>query len=167
MCSVTAVGLGIVSSAFSGFSAYKQQQAQNQANEYNAQVAEQNAANLEVSAKQVEAKGVTEEIQIGQKTESTLAKQRVAFAAGGVTVGKGSGETLALETAKQGAIDLMTARFNTAAEAENLRRQAVSQEKQASMYRASKSSAKAAGVLGVLGGATNLASTFAINKAFK
>ena len=167
MCSVAAIGLGASSAALLGYSAYKQQQAQNQANEYNAQVAEQNAANLEVSAKQVEAEGETQETLLGQKIASTQAKQRVAFAAGGVTVGEGSSEAVAMETAKQGAIDIMTARFNTAAEAENLRRQKASQLQQADILRKSKASAAAAGTLGVLGGATSLASTFALSKAFK
>lgn len=167
MCSVAAVGLGVAASAFSGLSAYKQQQAQNQANEYNAQIAEQNAANLEISAQQVEAKGETEQIQIGQKIESTLAKQRVAFAAGGVTVGEGSSKAVALDTAKAGAIDLMTARFNAASEAENLRRQGAGQMQQAGVYRASKASAGTAAALGVLGGVTSLGATFALNKAMK
>lgn len=167
MFSLAAIGLGAVSAALSGYSAYKQQQAQNQANEYNALVAEQNAVNLEVSAKQVEAEGETQETLLGQKIASTQAKQRVAFSAGGVTVGKGSSEAVAMETAKQGAVDVMTARFNTAAEAENLRRQKASQLQQADILRKSKASATTAGALGVLGGVTSLGSAFAVNKLLK
>jgi len=167
MCDAAAVGLGVASSAMGAYSSYKQQKAQNDANEYNAQVAEQNAINLETSAKQVEAQGEAGLVPIEQGIEATKARQRVAFAAGGVTVGKGSGEQLALETAKQGAIDVMTAKFNTAAEARNIRTQAASQTMQAGLLREGKSSPGTAAAIGLIGGATNLASTFAINKLIK
>jgi hypothetical protein len=98
--------------AVSGYGAYKGQEAENQANLYNAQMSERQAAMADLQARDARIRGKQEEAAFRQNLEEVKGQQRAGFAASGVVVDKGSSQDVLLDTAAQGELDALTIRRN-------------------------------------------------------
>lgn len=105
--SVLGTGLGIAGQA-------QQAQAQAAQSAYQAQVARNNQALMEINAKNVEAQGAADAERQQLKTSGLEASQRAALAAQGGDVNSGTNLDLVSDTARAGATDANTIRNNAA-----------------------------------------------------
>jgi hypothetical protein len=112
-------GLFVASTALQAFGQHKQISAQNQANDYNAQVLRNNAALGEQSAlieeqkaSQAREAGRVQEKGFRERAERLKGTQRAGFAASGVVVDEGSALAVAEDTAELTELDALNIRHN-------------------------------------------------------
>lgn len=103
------LALTAASTAMAGYGMYQQQRAANDAARFNAQVGQ-------VQATQAQERGTAEEEQLRLQSAQLRGRQRVALAATGVDLGKGSALDVISDTAALTALDAATIRRNTANE---------------------------------------------------
>lgn len=118
-----AIGTGLAGTAVSAYS-------QIAAGNYNASVANQNAKNLDQSARDTIDRGETAAARSGVATQRLLGSQRAAAAASGIDAGSGSALDILVSTAGIGELDAQTIRNNAAREAWGLRSEAAAQRAQ-------------------------------------
>jgi hypothetical protein len=152
--------LAIAGTGAGVYGAVKQTQAQNEANEYNAQVNERNAAYAEVQAKDAEARGEGEVRAYRQKVRGAVGEQKSVLAKSGVVMGEGSASDILASTQKVGEMDAMKIKANTAREAQGLRMQARNMQEEARMERNQYVSPWESGGVSLLSGGGQLASRF-------
>ena len=150
----------LISAAASGYSAYSQQEAQNKANKYQANIADRNAAIAEEQAKDAESRGIKDVQNLGKQVRQVIGDQKVAFANANVAVDKGSAKGLTDQTQAMGDEDAMTLKANTAKEARGLRMQAQNASEEARMRRSAITDPWQAGGLSLLAQGTALASRY-------
>lgn len=173
MCEITTL-LMIASTAVAGYGQMQQSaaaqaaaNAQAQAMNYNAQVAEMNAQISDRRAKDALERGAEEEKKFRLKAAQLQGRQRAALAANGVDLTFGSPLDEMVDTATLAELDALTIRSNAAREAYDFEVQAVNQRAGANLERmgaqgalAEGRAAKTAGWLNfgstVLGGATDI-----------
>jgi len=119
MTESVSAGLFLASTGLQAFGQHKQITAQNQANEYNAQVLRNNAALGEQSALLEEQKaaqareaGRVKEKGFRERAERLKGTQRTGFAASGVVVDEGSALAVAEDTAELTELDALNIRHN-------------------------------------------------------
>lgn len=143
VATVAAAGVG-------AYASYAQGQAQKEASEFNAKVAENNA----MAAEQ---QGQFDAQQIRDKNRRLVASQRAAYAASGVDPNSGSPLDVYRDTKISGELEALTAIYTG-------RTSANAQTAQASLDRARANSASNAGTLGaassLLGGAVSATGTY-------
>ncbi len=141
---VSAVGTGV-----KAYGLHKATEAQNNTNEYNAQVALKNAGYAREQAGYLDEQAdylsgqADEAIKTGAKEEkifrskvNVLMGSQNAYAGNsGAVAGEGSYKMVALDTLKHGEEDAMTIRYNAAKQAEGINRQATATRRDAKKYR--------------------------------
>lgn len=165
MAVFTALAIG--SLALSAFSSYKQGKATKQAGklaneaaqseaeiiDYNAVVADQQAADALT-------RGQETEQQVRAQTRQVIGSQRAGFAAQGVDVGSGSAADVQADAAFLGELDALTVETNAAREAHGFAVQATDLRNRATVTRKTgvnqEKAANAAGNAAYLGGAANV-----------
>lgn len=141
-----------------------QQDKQNEALEYNAQINEKNAAIADLQSKDAINRGAITEYQIRRDTKRFIGDQRVAAAASGVDVNSGSAVDAQADTAGLGELDAITARRNAQMEAWDLKNQANNLRAEAKLNRKGKASPYLAAGSSLLGSTANLAGSYAISQ---
>lgn len=148
MCSPLALaGIGAAAGAYG---AYKGQESENTAREYQARLAQHNAMMAEIQAKSIEEEGRAQEGKLREGVRQLKGAQRAGFGASGVVVGEGSALQTVQDTAALGEVDALTLRYNTARAAQMTRLQGSSYTAEASMLRAGKGSPLLAGGLSLI-----------------
>lgn len=150
------------SAAASAVGAYAASASQKSSLKFQAQMAEISAKRAEVGAQQELARGQFEEQKARMGTAIVKSRQRAAFAANNVDLGVGSAARALASTAVMGEIDANNIKANATRAAWGLRTQAVDYKNQAGLSRASASaiSPLMSGATSLLGGATDVASSF-------
>lgn len=148
MCEPTTImlGLSLAGAAVSAYGQYQQGQTSEALGEYNAKVAENNAATKELAAQDAQARGGVEEDRQRTRTRQALATQRAAFAASGDTLSDISTQNILGDTAAFGEEDALTIRSNAAREAWGIRIGATNDLAQAQSDRFQGKSAAQAGL---------------------
>lgn len=148
---------------------YRGGQAQDQAYQYGAAVARNNALVAEQNAKLIEAQGSESIYRAREETAQTIGLERAGFGASGVDVNRGSAGRTQEDTARVGAANELTIRNNVAREAYAHRVQAVNFENEAKADTVAGANALQAGKLGALtslvSGASSTASKWVQFKA--
>lgn len=166
--------MGLLGVGLQAYGTYQQVSAQNQANEFNARMAEQNAAtaaqNADIAKQQSSGairEGEIEEKQHRLRVAQLKGEQRTSFAGGGVVVDRGSAMDTLQDTTKWGELDALTIRTNAAkeawgydVEARNYKTQQNALTSQASMYRSQKRSPLLPVATTLLTGGNRLAGVF-------
>jgi multidrug efflux pump subunit AcrA (membrane-fusion protein) len=156
---ITAAILIGASSAMSGFSAYKQQEAANAQADYQAKVAENNAKTAEYEAAYAEAAAEQKAMEQRRRTQSFLSRQRAAMGASGLQVDSGTFLDIQLDTVTQGKLDEMAILHEGDLGAWRANVQAENYRSQAKLYKGSKSDPFTSGLLtGAVGGLQTAAS---------
>jgi hypothetical protein len=127
-----------------------EQDAQNDANEYNARIAERNKQVAEMQAVQAEQRGELEEANHRRKVSLLKGRQRASFGGSGALVDEGSPLDVALDTIETEEIDALNIQFNTKNEVFGHKERAVGFSSQAALARSQKKSPLLAGVGGGL-----------------
>lgn len=128
--------------------------AANSAAEYNARIHENNAKYAELEAQDIEKVGKADEARFRQNVTQMKGAQRAGFAASGVLVDSGSAQDTAMETTKQGELDALTIRNNSAKSAWAARMKKQDYLNQAQLSRMSKGNPNAAATGTFLSGAS-------------
>ena len=136
----------LAAGAFSAFGAYQQ-------NQYQAQVAANNAQIAQNNAKAALAAGAVEEQNQRLLTEQRIGKVRANAGAAGVDPNFGSPLDLQSDTAKLGELDALTIRNNAARRAYGYQVEGLNQSAQASLY-------NSASYGSLLSGATSVGSKY-------
>lgn len=134
------LAIGALGTVVSAIGAYQQQAAANASAEYNARIQERNAQVAKMEAEHEIYRGQKAEQKHRRQVRQILSKQRVGYAAGGVTVDTGSPLTIAEETARLGEEDALTIRHNSQMSAWAKRQQAAGYTADANLSRMRKSS---------------------------
>lgn len=142
MCSpLIGIALGAAALGMQVISSKKEAQATNQAADYNASVAKQNAqtatvnaAYAEEQAKSAEYSGGVEAKQKRLEVAKTKAAQRASYAGSGVTVDSGSALDALVDTSEQGNMDALTIQYNAAQTAYAARMDAYNYTQQSAQY---------------------------------
>jgi hypothetical protein len=162
MCIVVApaVAYGIMAAsvAVSTYAAYKGQQAQNDAADYNAKMQNYNASVAQAQATSAKEKGKAEEAVIRRQGDQIKGAQRSAFAAAGVEVDSGSALDTLQETTGNVELDALQTRKNAADQAWAYGVDATNYQGQATLSKMSKRSPGMAAGTTLLTGASNMAS---------
>lgn len=148
---IGALGLGIKT-----VGAIQQARAENKAAEYNAKLAEQNAAMQEAQAQDAVVRGQEEERRHRNNVANMVSDQRAAFAASGVAVDSGAPLDVIAQTAYMGEEDALTIRANAAREAWGNKVQASNYLSQAKLLRKSKTNPYLGAAGGLLTGRSSL-----------
>lgn len=112
MCDpMTAVTVASIGTQLYG--AYAEQDAENKAAEYNADVISKNIELVDIQRQQTKAIGAGREAEAAQRGTSAEAAQAASFASSGVSVGSDVANTAAKFTQSQARADAMTAKYNT------------------------------------------------------
>jgi hypothetical protein len=135
MCEPVTLALMGASVAASAYSASKQTQAQNDANEYNAAVMEKNAAYSELQAKDAESRGSGEAARAQSNIKNAVGEQKAGLAKAGVVVGSGSAQNILDASVLTGNQDAMMIKANAAREAQGFRMQAQNTKDEAMLRR--------------------------------
>ncbi len=137
--------------------AFGKQDAANQANEYNARVAENNARVADIQASQAVERGRISSVQSRLQTKRLIGQQRSAFGASGALVDEGSSLDAVLDTASFGEVDALTIQYNADIEAFGHKAKASSFRSTAAINRASNVSPFAAAGGSLLSSAARVA----------
>ena len=135
----------IAGTAVSAFGQYKEGQATKAANEYQAQVYENNSHIAKQNAINERQLGVEEARKIRIQTLSKIGSQRSAMAANGIDINQGTATDLTSGTAEVGELDALTTMYNSEKRAINYENSANDFTNQANL---SRMSAKNAGISG-------------------
>lgn len=166
MCSpAIAVPLLAAGTGLQAFGAFQQQEAQNQALEYNANLLETNAKTRELQAINAEKIGAIQKSQLRGQVTSDVGSQRAAFGASGVTVDEGSTFDVVTATQIQGAQDAMTLQYNIEQEAYGYRAEAANARAQAAGLRARKASPGRAAATSLIGSGIQIGSQIAFGRS--
>lgn len=152
---VSALSTGIQSAA-----AYKQAQAQNQANELNAQSSLYNAKLAQMQAGIYRQYGEQEYKDTVKEYRQLQGQQAAAYAASGVSVNTGSAAAVQADTAAEGVYAAQKAKYQRELQAWQAERQADQQNFDALKYRAGAVSPGLAAATTAIGGATQMFGTY-------
>lgn len=122
MCTIP-LALAVASAATSAYGAYNQAKGQQQALNYQAQVAEVNAKRAEFAAQDAEERGQKEKQIARQRASAMMGAQRASLAARGMDLTGGSAMDLLEDTEYLGAVEQETIENNTRKEAWRIRNQ--------------------------------------------
>ncbi len=125
----------LATAAITAYSAYTSAQATKAQNEYQAEVAENNAQAAEWQAKDAVQRGNTEADNMRRKGAQTLGSQRAAMSAAGLDVSTGSALSILEDTDYFNRVDQLTIRDNAAREAWGYRVQGSNAQASAGLYR--------------------------------
>jgi hypothetical protein len=150
MCDL-GIALTIGSTILGAAGAKQQADAQAEAQNYNAKVADMNATLSERRARDALDRGRDEEQQKREQVSQVIGKQKAAMAANGVDLSFGSPLDTLVSTATLGELDALTIRKNAANEAYDYKVQAVNNRSDASLARANAKNTKTAGNLAAAG----------------
>ncbi len=155
MCDPVTAGLVMFGggAALGGYGAFKQQKAQNEANEYNAKLMERNSAVASQQAKLAEEQGEMDSKRHRLKVSQMKGSGRASFGASGALVDEGSAFDVIEETAKFGELDALTIKRNAAAGAWGYRAQSGQYVGQANLARSLRKSPWEAAGFSLLGSA--------------
>lgn len=133
---ITAIGIAatVASTGLAVYSGYQQQQAQNQANNYNRQIEQRNAQVAEMQAADAEARGRVAENEHRLMVTNLIAKNRASAAGSGLLVDDGTFEDVNEDAAGFGELDALAIRSNAAKEAWGYRNQKANSEAQANLF---------------------------------
>lgn len=162
MGSPVAMGLSVLGMGANAAGAMKSAQAEQDALNYQADTAAQNAAIADQRAKLALQIGQKDEAAVRMKTAQVASAQKAAFAANGVVVNDGSAAETQAGSLFTGEKDALTVRDNAAREAWAAKVQSTNYTNQSNYTRdaAGKVNPRQAGILSLLGGATSFASRF-------
>lgn len=149
-------------------SSYYSAQANKEALNLQASIADINAQTAESQAQATLAAGTRQVVQTRLRTGQLKSSQRAAMAANGVDLGEGSALTVQTSTDVMGEIDANTVKANAVRAAWGYRTEATNYSNQALMARSSASaiSPVSSAVTSLLGGATQVATSwYGLNKA--
>jgi hypothetical protein len=164
MCGPAAAVVFGASALVGAYSSYKQQDAANQANEYNAQMAERNAELSKQQAFEALQLGNQDIAKIKKNAATVRGMQRASLGASGAKVDAGSAAQVQQDTLVMSDQDAMTARLNAKKQYDASMIQAQDYRFQARAARAGNSSAALAGGASLLGSASTFAqSSYAQN----
>lgn len=124
------------------------------ADQYQAQIARNNALSAEYAAQDAKRRGEIEATNQALKTRQLIGTQRTAIAGAGVDVGSATAVDTVGDTAKIGTLDVATIRSNAAREAYAYRQQGAGFSANAGLYDSKAGNDQAAGYLNA--GATAL-----------
>lgn len=160
MCDPVSISIIGGSMAGKAVSAYQETEAENKALEYNASIAEQNAANLEKQQDQANFVGSVQQGKIFQGARRLKGTQQSAIASAGVRVGTGSAADILTGTQDIATADALTVRYNTQQQIKNLGIQKTNQLESAKFSRASKQDPSSKAALSLLTEAPKLAQKY-------
>ncbi|UOF77178.1 coil containing protein [Caudoviricetes sp.] len=125
MCYVAVAMLALTAISGAMTIAGQQQQARavQKANEYNAQIARNNAIKAEENVRKTQLEGMKQEEAQRIKTANLLGEQKAGFGASGVMLNSGSALDVQASTAYMGQEDLLSIRTNNQAQQDRLRQQ--------------------------------------------
>jgi len=122
MCTIP-LALAVGSAAMSAYGAYNTAKGQQQALNYQGQVADVNAKRAEFAAQDAEARGQKDLQTARQRASAMTGAQRASLAARGMDLTGGSALSLLEDTEYLGAVDQTTIKDNTSKEAWRIRNQ--------------------------------------------
>lgn len=159
MCVELPLALQVAGALFSAGGAMQSAQASQNAANYQAQVAANNAKVSEWQAQSAEARGVDDAMNIGRKQADTRGKQSAAMAANGLDLGSGSPAALLEQTDYYGLADQKSVVQNASDTAWGLRAKGQSYTAEGEMAKAKADSINPfmSGVTSLLGSAGNVA----------
>jgi hypothetical protein len=146
MCSIAAAFIG--STVLSAYGTYRQGQAQAQAAQFDARVAENNALAAEQQMQTVTVKEGMDKAELRQTVANVRAEGEVGYASAGVVVGAGSAGSWELSLTEQEQKDLATIEYNAALERNALQNQAQDYRTTGQARRVESREYRTAGVLG-------------------
>lgn len=157
------VGVAVLagtSLAMQSYSAYREQEAANQAAEYNARIAENNALIAGMQATEARKRGEIAAAEKRREVSHLIGAQRAAFGGSGALVDVGSPLDVITTTAAEGELDAMTIRRNAAMQGWGYEAQAQDYRSQAGLSRMRKASPFMAGATTLLTGASSMGMTY-------
>lgn len=154
--SAGAAALGAAGIGLTAYSQIQQSRAENKAADFNATMAENNAAVAAMEAQDSKVRGAEEEKKLRQQAEELKGRQRAAYAASGVMVDDGSALDSLANTAMYAEDDALTLRANTEREAWGHQVQAANYTSSAQLSRMSKSNPYLGAAGGILTGVSAL-----------
>ncbi len=150
MCNVGLVALGAtaVGGAMSVYGQRQQAKATEQANLFNARVAERNAQTAEENVRQAQLAGAEKERSQRIKIQQMIGLQRANLGASGLDIDYGTGVDVQASTAGMGQEDLLRIRNQTQAQERAFRQKGADFTNQANMSKAQAENAITAGNIG-------------------
>lgn len=136
-----AIGATVASAALTGVGMVQQANQTAAQARYQSAVAKNNAAIAEMYAKDAEARGRVEELNVRNATKRLKGRQRAVMAANGVLLDGGTPADILADTAALGEVDALTVRNNAAREALGYRTQGMNFQAEARLQRLRASNA--------------------------
>lgn len=158
-------GLNAISTGMSTAAAYRQAEAQNQANQLNAMTYEQNAKLARISAETSRQFGEQEYKDVVTEYGRLRGEQRAAYGASGVSVNSGSAAAVQANTAAEGIYAAEKAKYARDMEAWRLDQEAAGMDFEATKARAGHINPYLPAGAAAIGGLTSMYSTYGRWKA--
>lgn len=156
----TGLALGLTGTAMSTAAAYRDAQAQAQANELNAQTYGQNAELARIQAGVYRQFGETEYQDVLRDYDTLRGDQRAAYGASGVSVNTGSAAAVQANTAAEGVYEAQKTKYQRDLQAWEAEQQAASYDFEAAKARANKVNPWVPAASAAVGGLTSTYSMF-------
>jgi hypothetical protein len=153
-------GLNAISTGMSAAAAYRQQEAQNQANKLNAASYEQNAQLARIQAETARQFGEQEYKDTVKEYGELRGAQRAAYGASGVDVNSGSAAAVQANTAAEGIYAGEKAKYQRDLQAWQLEQDAAGMDFEAAKARAGVVNPLIPGASAAIGGLTSMYSTY-------
>ena len=160
MSQAVGFGLGAIGTGMSAASAYRQAEAQNQANRLNAMTYEQNAQLARIQAETARQFGEQEYKDTIKEYGELRGAQRAAYGASGVDVNSGSAAAVQANTAAEGIYSAEKVKYQRDLEAWQLEQDAAGMDFEATKARAGVVNPLIPGASAAIGGLTSMYSTY-------
>ena len=153
---------GVLASAYG---VMKQQQASNDAADYQSQIAERNSQVANMQQDAAIAQGKSDKVELRERLQLVKGQQRAGYSGSGVMVDDGSALDALNDTTRSGELEALQIENNAARTAWSYGVSAGNYTAQSQMYQASKSSVSEAGATSLLSGTSRLATSYLMSSA--
>ena len=164
MCDPVSATLIIGGAGLTAYGAHQQQQAANEAADFNAKMELENAAIADEAAVDAAGRGKKEEGKLRKQVRAFKGEQRASFGASGVLVDRGSTQDIISDTQMLGDMDAFTLQLNTAKETRGFLREAKNRRQTAKFIQKQKRDPMQTGMMSLLGSGAQSASTYYMYK---